>query len=197
MILMENLRIPKNERHRFTHPLGKLIAGKRDDTILEVKNVLEAFLEEDYTLKIYTVGDIVTLDFIGDEFLKKYIQLSIIDEKTQRKEIQIDFQDIFNNIIEFENPKGEIRVESFSLLSEIINSNKKTILKITRGEEDLLVLPLVVEISLENKVKNLIFYGQPPITDAMNPIPEGIVLVDVDEKIQQQVKNLLTLMEKF
>jgi len=194
---MENLRIPKNERHRFAHPLGKLIAGKREDTILEVKSILEAFLEENYILKIYTVGDIVTLDFIGDTFLKKYIQLSIIDEKTQRKEIQINFQDIFKNIIEFENPKGEIRMESFSLLNKIINSNEKTVLNITRGEEDLLVLPLVAEISLEKGVKNLIFYGQPPITDAMNPIPEGIVLVDVDEKIQQQVKNLLSLMENF
>ena len=69
-------------------------------------------------------------------------------------------------------------------------------LKITEGEEDLLVLPLVLEIPLEKKIKNFVFYGQPPITDSKYTIPEGIVMVSVNKTIQQGVKKYIELMEK-
>ena len=42
---MENLRIPKEERHRFTQPLGKLIAGKRNETIIKVENIIKDYLK--------------------------------------------------------------------------------------------------------------------------------------------------------
>ena len=77
------------------------------------------------------------------------------------------------------------------------NLKKKTLLKITKGEEDLLVLPLVLELPLEENVKNFVFYGQPPITDSKHAIPEGIVLVDVNIEIQNKVKKYINLMEKF
>ncbi|GAG89488.1 unnamed protein product, partial [marine sediment metagenome] len=105
--------------------------------------------------------------------------------------------DFFDDILEFENPKGIIKQESFVLLRKMIKSNKRTLLRIISGEEDLLVLPLVLELPLEKGCKCLVFYGQPPITEAKTPIPEGIVLVDVDSKIQEDVRNLIKIMEKF
>ena len=69
-------------------------------------------------------------------------------------------------------------------------------LKITEGEEDLLVLPLVLEIPLEKKLQNYVFYGQPPITDSKHSIPEGIVMVKVNKIIQTGVKKYIELMEK-
>ena len=33
---MKDLRLPLNQRRRFTQPLGKLISGRREDTIAEV-----------------------------------------------------------------------------------------------------------------------------------------------------------------
>ena len=129
-------------------------------------------------------------------FLKKYIKLSIIDEKTQRSHIQLEFEEFFENIIEFKNPQGGIKEESFGLLGQIIISDRRTVLKIIEGEEDLLVLPLVSVIPLKEMIKHLVFYGQPPITDSKYPIPEGIVMVDVDKRIQKTVNKFLTLMKK-
>jgi uncharacterized protein (UPF0218 family) len=60
-----------------------------------------------------------------------------------------------------------------------------------------LILPLILEIPLIEGVKNYCFYGQPPITDSNFVIPEGIVIVDVDEKIQEKVKSVIDIMERF
>ena len=192
-----NLNIPKNKRHSFSQPLGKLIAGKRKETILEVENFFKKLKEKNPNINFYLVGDIVTIDFLSSTFLKTYIRLCIIDEKTQRNRIKIDNEDFFEEIIEFQNPQGSISKESWPLLRKIILSKQKTLLKITEGEEDLLVLPLVVEIPLERGVKSYVFYGQPPITDSKTSIPEGIVMVEINKAIQKIVKNFIDIMEKF
>ncbi|GAH86985.1 unnamed protein product, partial [marine sediment metagenome] len=146
--MSENLKVPEAERHKFSQPLGKLFAGTREKTILEVENVVKSFLKAGFEIKIYLVGDIVTQDFLAKKFLKRFIKLCIIDEKTQRNQIKIEAEDFFEEIIEFENPQGGIQSESFNLLNDIISSDKLTLLKITKGEEDLLVLPLVLKIPL-------------------------------------------------
>ena len=67
-------------------------------------------------------------------------------------------------------------------------------MKITEGEEDLLVLPLVLSIALNDKIKNVVFYGQPPVTDSKKSIPEGIVMVDVEKRIQKVVDKFVKMM---
>ena len=86
--------------------------------------------------------------------------------------------------------------ENIEIIENIVKSKKRTLLRITEGEEDLLVLPLVVALPLEEQVKHLVFYGQPPVTDSKNPIPEGIVLVDVNKKIQKTCNSFMKFMEK-
>ena len=81
-----------------------------------------------------------------------------------------------------------------SLKQDIVKSKKRTLLKITEGEEDLLVLPLVLKIQLYEKIKNLVFYGQPPVTDSKKTIPEGIVMVDVEKRIQKVVDKFVGMM---
>ncbi len=120
--------------------------------------------------------------------------LCIVDEKTQRNHIKIEIDDFFEEIIEFENPEGGIKKESFTLLDEVIKSKRRTLLRVTVGEEDLLVLPLVLSIALNDKVKNLVFYGQPPVTDSRKSIPEGIVMVDVEKRIQKVVDKFVRMM---
>ncbi len=191
---MEGLRIPNEERQKFSHPLGKLFSGTREETLSEVETFLKEYLSAGFSLNVYSVGDIVTMDFINNNFLKKFIKLSIIDEKTQRKIIRISFEDFFEEVYEFINPQGIIRKESFDLLNKIIGSNKRTLLKIIEGEEDLLVLPLVREIILKEGTKNFVVYGQPPITDAKEPIPEGIVIIDIDPMIKEKVDKLIKIM---
>jgi len=192
----ENYKIPEEERHKFSQPLGKLFAGTRKETISEVEKEINIYLKADFEIKVYLVGDIVTQDFLSNEFLKSFIKLCIIDEKTQRNQIKIETEDIFEDIIEFENPQGGIQKESFTLLNEIVSSGRRTLLKITVGEEDLLVLPLVLEIPLSEGTKSLVFYGQPPITDSKKNIPEGIVMVDVEKRIQKVVNKFVDIMKK-
>lgn len=194
--MAENYKIPEEERHKFSQPLGKLFAGTRKETILEVEKAITNLLKADFKIEVYLVGDIVTQDFLTNEFLKPFIKLCIIDEKTQRSQVKIETEDFFEDIIEFENPQGGIQKESFTLLNEIVSSDKRTLLKITEGEEDLLVLPLVLEIPLSESTKSLVFYGQPPLTDSIKNIPEGIVMVDVEKRIKKAVKKFVEKMKK-
>ncbi|MBD3253583.1 MAG: DUF359 domain-containing protein [Candidatus Lokiarchaeota archaeon] len=189
----KNLKISKENRHRFTQPLGRLISGDRNETIKEVVASISD-IENTFDISIYCVGDIVTKDFLANLSLRKFIKLCIIDEKTQREHIRIDSKNFFEEIIEFENPAGTISQKSWDILEKIIASEKRTLLNVTEGEEDLLVLPLVALLPLENK--HLVFYGQPPITDSKISIPEGLVFVDVNKRIQKLVQKYLSLMDK-
>ena len=192
-----NLKLPQNKRNKFAEPLDLLIAGKREVTLLKVEKIFRDLSKESISINFYIVGDIVTKDFLAHQFLNSFIKICIIDEKTQRKHIDIGSKGFFEEIIEFENPNGTIHKEWWSLLRKAINSQKKTKMKVTEGEEDLLVLPLIMELPIEKNVKNFVFYGQPPITDASVNIPEGIVIVEVNEDIKKKVKELIALMDKF
>jgi uncharacterized protein (UPF0218 family) len=192
-----NLRIPQDKRHLFTEPLDILIAGTREETIIQVENIFKDNLKSGVIINFYIVGDIVANDFLANQFLKNFIKICIIDEKTQRNHINLDFEEYFEHTIELQNPEGTINKECWKIFRDIINSEKRTLIKITEGEEDLLILPLILEIPLLEGVKNYCFYGQPPITDSNFIIPEGIVIVDVDKIIQEKVKIVISIMEKF
>jgi uncharacterized protein (UPF0218 family) len=192
-----NLRIPQNQRHLFAEPLDILIAGSREETIPQVENIFKEQLTSGMEINFYIVGDIVARDFLANQFLKNFIEVCIVDEKTQRKHTTLNFIEFFEQTVEIQNSEGTINKDCWKLLREIITSEKRTLIKITEGEEDLLILPLVLEIPLLKGVKNFCFYGQPPITDSNFIIPEGIVIVDVDKNIQEKVKRVISLMEKF
>ena len=191
------LRIPQNKRHSFTEPLDILIAGLREETIIQVENLFRDYLKSNLALNFYIVGDIVAKDFFSNSFLKSFIKICIIDEKTQRNQINIDFEDYFEEIIEFQNPVGTIHKDCWELFRNVIDSGKKTLIKVTEGEEDLLILPLILEITIEEQGGYFAFYGQPPITDSNFIIPEGIVIVDVDKNINEKVRKLIAIMEQF
>lgn len=192
-----NLRIPHDKRHLFTEPLDILIAGTREETIIQVVNIFNDFIKSERNVNFYIVGDIVAKDFLSNQFLKIFVKVCIIDEKTQRNHICLNFENFFEQTIEFQNQEGTISKDCWQLFRDIINSGKRTLIKITEGEEDLLILPLILELPLLNNVKNFAFYGQPPITDSNIIIPEGIVIVDVNKNIQEKVKKAISIMERF
>ncbi|MDX1797096.1 MAG: DUF359 domain-containing protein [Candidatus Lokiarchaeia archaeon] len=192
-----NLRIPQDKRYLFAEPLDILIAGTREETITQVENIFKDKTKSGIKINFYIVGDIVANDFLRNKFLKNFVKICIIDEKTRRNQIDLDFEDYFEHTVKCQNPEGTISKECWNILRNIIISEKRTLIKITKGEEDLLILPLILEIPLIEGVKNYCFYGQPPITDSNFVIPEGIVIVDVDENIQEKVKNVIGIMEKY
>jgi len=195
--MKSNLRIRKVKRHTFSAPLGTLIAGTREETLLQVENLFKDDIISKTKLNFYIVGDIVAQDFLSNQILKPYIKICVIDEKTQRNYIGLGSEDYFEQTIEFENTEGTINKDCWNIFKEVIKSEKKTLIKITKGEEDLLILPLVLEVPLKEGVKNFGFYGQPPITDSRFAIPEGIVVVNINSEIQEKVKVAISLMEKF
>ncbi|NVM37158.1 MAG: hypothetical protein HWN81_16285, partial [Candidatus Lokiarchaeota archaeon] len=68
-----NLRIPLDKRHLFTEPLDILIAGSREETIIQVENVFQDYLKSEKVINFYIVGDIVAKDFLSNQFLKNFI----------------------------------------------------------------------------------------------------------------------------
>ena len=196
---MKDLRLPLNQRRRFTQPLGKLISGRREDTIAEVVLFFkqERELNEGLDYKIYCVGDIVTQDFLENAYLREMIKICIIDEKTKRQRIDTPFKEFFEQIIELKNPTGTISKDMWSKLKELIENNRRVLVKIVDGEEDLLVIPLISGFSLSESIKSYVFYGQPPVTDSEKPIPEGLVMLEVTKQIQSIVTELTKLMEKY
>lgn len=190
-----SLKIPYEERSKFAEPLGELISGSRKETIPRVVEKIKQIEQEGNVIRFYIVGDIVTQDFLANAYLKSFIQICIIDEKTQRKHIEINAGDFFEHSVELENPAGTIDKKSWSMIEEILNNKKRTLITITEGEEDLLVLPLVMNLPIKEGVLNYVFYGQPPITDAKRTIPEGVVMTLVGKATQEIVKNLLDIME--
>ncbi|TFF83934.1 MAG: DUF359 domain-containing protein [Promethearchaeota archaeon] len=189
-----DLKIPETERNKFSQPLGRLIVGKREETIPQIEQLIKQYSQEYKSVQIYLVGDIVSKDFLKNNYLKTFVKICIVDEKTQRNKIELGFDPFFDEIIEFKNPRGSISKESFNILDQIIKSGQKTLVKITDGEEDLLILPLVALLPLNEKIKKLAFYGQPPITDSKHPIPEGVVMVEVTKRIQKLVNKFLSKM---
>lgn len=192
--MSNDLKVPKEKRKNYAIPLGDLISGKRSETIPKVIEFVKAFSEQ--KIKIHIVGDIVAQDFLSHPYLKQYIITCIIDEQTQRTKIDLFSTEFFDKIIEFENPAGTIQKHAWEAIKSALHSNKRTLIRITEGEEDLLVLPLISEIALKEDELNLVFYGQPPVTDLEPPIPEGIVIVKIDKKIKRIVNRFLKLMEK-
>lgn len=192
-----NLKIPPNKKYKFAEPLDKLISGTREETLPKVEKIIRNYEKSNRYINFYIVGDIVTKDFLENPYLRTFIKLCIIDEKTQRKRFYLDSEDFFEEILEIENPEGTIQKKFWALIRDVIKSKKKTLIKIITGEEDLLVLPLILELPLEQNIKNFVFYGQPPITDAEITIPEGIVIIDVKEKIQNKVRKFISFMKKY
>lgn len=188
----DNLKIPSDRREKYSQPLGDLISGSRNETIPKVIEILKNIESE---IQIYLVGDIVTNDFLNNQFLKKKVKLSIIDEKTKRESVKAEFEEFFDDIVEFENPEGSINPDSFDVLEKIIKTERRTLLKITSGEEDLLVLPLTLALPISKTITRYIFYGQPPITDRKPSLPEGIVMVKLNRHVKKLVARIISIMQ--
>lgn len=129
---------------------------------------------------IVTVGDAVTKRFNEEGF---HQTLSVVDFSIERKSLFHSTKDlgfrgsekVFHSI----NPAGHITAKVWKILEEAVNESKKQeIVVVVEGEEDLLVIPLVLLLPLGWKL----FYGQPK---------EGVVYVPITEEIKRKVYEFL------
>ena len=170
----QNYVLPKDQRRYFKEPLDELFCKEE-----EIRKMLFQISKDDSIPKIISVGDVVTQTLLKYSIIP---DLGIIDEKVQREDIKSSNYSLFQKEI-VENPPGFITQKAWDLIRDVIKKDdNKIIIKIV-GEEDLLVLPAILEAPHNSKV----LYGQPN---------EGVVLVTVTEKMKQKVKRLMLKMVK-
>ncbi len=130
-----------------------------------------------------TVGDVVTHEFVKRGFSPTF---SVIDKKTLRKALNKEYLEkiIQKDCLYALNEKGTISQDSIKALFKLISLEHKRAIKqlIIDGEEDLLVLPVVLISPLGTRV----MYGMRD---------RGIVAIEVTEKVKEKVYNLLKLFE--
>lgn len=179
-INIENLKhdflLPINMRRELKKPLGKLI------TIEPTKTLIKLVDKEQPPLVVF-VGDYCVQKALEHDFIPN---LSIIDGRNLREpfdKISIVNAKIVNSI----NPQASITINTWKIIRELFfelleNKEKQPIILYIYGEEDLLVLPVVLELP-DN---SFVVYGQPH---------EGIVLINVTPNVKLKCKKLIERMK--
>ena len=167
------LRPNPADLERLKTPFGKLIPGPPDDTIPKLKEIVQATRPP----LIVAVGDVVSR-----ETLKAGIRtdLRIVDHRSMRKDLSTatyPSKKSFN----VKNPPGVITREAEEAIRLAIGQEDSVIY--VDGEEDLLVLPVI----LEAPPGSLVLYGQPS---------EGLVVVTVTEEKKRDVSGIMRRMIK-
>ncbi|MHA1953817.1 MAG: GTP-dependent dephospho-CoA kinase family protein [Candidatus Heimdallarchaeaceae archaeon] len=170
----KNYVLPENQRKYFKEPLDKLFCEKKD-----IENIIRQISKDESIPKIITVGDVITETLLNSSIVP---DLAIIDEQVQRKKIEKQDYFLFEQEIA-ENPAGSITQAAWNKISFAIKKDANKIIIKIKGEEDLLVLPAILEAPYNSKV----LYGQPN---------EGVVLVTVTKEMKQKAKQLLLRMVK-
>lgn len=153
------------------YPLGELIS---DDQITESK--LRNLLKE--KIKITTVGD-ATTDRVSRAGITPDVQ--IVDGKSMRKARPFPGGS-YDAEMKVVNDPGMISEQAMSVMVECYRGDRSTRI-IVDGEEDLLVLP-AINLS---PIGAIVLYGQPK---------EGIVMVEVNNKVKRKVQTILKEMKR-
>ncbi|MEJ2251930.1 MAG: DUF359 domain-containing protein [Candidatus Lokiarchaeota archaeon] len=191
----KDLKIRTDQRKNVV-PIGDLIKGSRRETIPKVEERFRTYQMKGKKFEFYIVGDIVTEDILKNKFLRNFIKICIIDEKTQREQVNIEIKEFFKKILKLKNPKGKIAEQSWEVIKKAIELNERILIHVTEGEEDMLVIPLIITLPLKKGITYFVLYGQPPITDSQYPIEQGIVIVEVNKRVKKLVNNFINSMEK-
>ena len=157
-------RIDERTRKLLKKPIGKLLK--------DIRSVKSG--------KIISVGDIVSHGLIENKIIPS---LFVYDNKVKRKPVAKGIRSVLDSVerdtFYLKNPRGHIEEEAWIAIEEALKKKSKIIVD---GEEDLLVLPIVMLA----KPGYSVVYGQPD---------RGIVLIKVTENKKKEVKKLLNKME--
>ncbi len=169
---MEMLIRPRStDLERLKIPFGKLFAGSPEKTIPQ----LRLLIEEARPPMVVTVGDVVSRETLraGLE-----VRLRIVDNRSMRKEIPGTSFPI-KNTFSVKNPPGVITMEAWHTIRRALREEKAVIF--VDGEEDLLVLPVI----LESPTDSFVVYGQPK---------EGLVVVTATASKKREVESMMDQM---
>lgn len=160
----ENLRILKE-------PFGLLLESSRIN-----RGSLTRFTKQ--ATLIVSVGD-ATTDRLGSFGIVP--DLSVVDGKEQRFQRVIRGGEFLSDSLNLDcyNPAGHVTEDAVHVLEAAIKAcSRGPVRVIVKGEEDLLVLPLLLMVPCGSTI----MYGQPS---------KGIVIISVDSASRRKAKHLL------
>ena len=152
-------------------PLGELFQGEPKDTATRLKEKLKR-----KPPLFAVVGDFVAANLITAGFFPDIV---VVDNKTNRVEVKPVEHGLKEILVH--NKPATINAEAWLVLRVAVML-KRRVAVVVQGEEDLLVLPLLVEMPLGS----VITYGQPH---------EGLVVVTVSEGKRDWARSFLKRME--
>ncbi|HWY33564.1 MAG TPA: GTP-dependent dephospho-CoA kinase family protein [Nitrosopumilaceae archaeon] len=163
------MHLPDNLRDKLKKPLGVLLK----DSDVTKESVLKNIPTGSFVI---SVGDATT------EKLIKYgivPSLQIVDGVEKRIKRDLPSGNV-KTTLSCNNPPAEITIESVKIIKKAFQSTKPVRIAVN-GEEDLLVLPVVV-YAPENSV---VLYGQPN---------EGLVIVPINAEIRNKAQSVMDSM---
>ncbi len=163
--MMEDLTLPESLRPYLKKPLGELFTGEE-----AMKRIKERVKDS----RVITVGDIVSMEAEKAGIKPK---VKIIDFRTKREDMEK--YELSGRVIKVKNPPAHITKELWDAVHEAVNSSEDVTV-VVDGEEDLAVLPAVIEADWGDYV----IYGQPE---------EGVVLVSCNDDSKFHVGTIIKM----
>lgn len=163
------MHLPDNLRDKLKKPLGLLL--KNSDVTKE--NVLKNIPVGSFVI---SVGDATTEKLLNYGIIPS---LQIVDGLEKRVKRDMPSGNV-NTTLSCNNPPAEITIESVQTIKKALQSTKPVRIAVN-GEEDLLVLPVVV-YAPENAI---VLYGQPN---------EGLVIVSINAEIRNKSQSIMDSM---
>ncbi|MFP3951114.1 MAG: GTP-dependent dephospho-CoA kinase family protein [Candidatus Bathyarchaeia archaeon] len=160
-------------RRELKKPIGKILIGTPEDNAVKMRSVLERVKPPIWA----SVGD-----FVSGTLLENHLEpdIIVIDHRIMR--IHVEPLELEREAIHAKNRAGTINRDACKALGRAI-SLKKKVAVIVKGEEDLLVLPLMAMMPNDS----LIIYGQPR---------KGMVIVPVNEEKRRWALDFMERMEE-
>lgn len=165
------IRPSARDLERLKVPFGKLITGGPGETIPKLK----LMIEEATPPMVVTVGDVVSRETLKAGL---NVRLRIVDNRSMRKEIpESSFPARYTYSVK--NPPGVITMEAWQIIRRALREKEAVVF--VEGEEDLLVLPVI----METPDNSFVVYGQPK---------EGLVIVTATASKKKEVATMMEQM---
>jgi hypothetical protein len=163
------VHLPDNLRDKLKKPLGILLK----DSDVTKENVLNKIPAGSFVI---SVGDATTEKLIKYGIIPS---LQIVDGVEKRVKRDLPSGNV-KTTLNCNNPPAEITIESVKTIKKAFQSTTPVRIAVT-GEEDLLVLPVVVYAP----AKSVVLYGQPN---------EGLVIVPINAEIRNKAQSVMDSM---
>ena len=163
------MHLPDNLRNSLKKPLGVLLK----DSDVTKESILKSIPTGSFVI---SVGDATTEKLIKYGIIPSLQIVDGVEKKVKRDLPSGDVKTTLNCI----NPPAQITTESLNTIKKAFQSITPVRIAVI-GEEDLLVLPVVV-YAPENSV---VLYGQPN---------EGLVIVSINAEIRNKAQSVMDSM---